>query len=111
MRSSEREEILWDLIEGSPASRLMAVDRSKWLRPQLAQPQRVLRGRLWDPEVELAGATGEFVRSGRVRHRLLARMRDFMAAEGAGELVALRGNELAAIIPFTLLPKVRRDRR
>ena len=108
VRSSEREEILWDLIEGSPASRLMAVDRSKWLRPQLAQPQRVLRGRLWDPEVELAGATGELVRSGRVRHRLLARLREFMAAEGAGELVALRGNELAAIIPFTLLPKVRR---
>lgn len=108
VRSSEREEILWDLIEGSPASRLMAVDRSKWLRPQLAQPQRVLRGRLWDPEVELAGATGELVRSGRVRHRLLARLRDFMAAEGAGELVALRGNELAAIVPFTLLPKVRR---
>lgn len=108
VRSSEREEILWDLIEGSPASRLMAIDRSKWLRPQLGQPQRVLRGRLWDPEVELAGATGELVRSGRVRHRLLARLRDFMAAEGAGELVALRGNELAAIIPFTLLPKVRR---
>lgn len=108
VRSSEREEILWDLIEGSPASRLMAVDRSKWLRPQLAQPQRVLRGRLWDPEVELAGATGELVRSGRVRHRLLARLRNFMAAEGAGELVALRGNELAAIVPFTLLPKVRR---
>ena len=108
VRSSEREEILWDLIEGSPASRLMAVDRSKWLRPQLGQPQRVLRGRLWDPEVELAGATGELVRSGRVRHRLLARLRDFMVAEGAGELVALRGNELAAIVPFTLLPKVRR---
>ena len=66
VRSSEREEILWDLIEGSPASRLMAVDRSKWLRPQLAQPQRVLRGRLWDPEVELGQApTGELVRSGR----------------------------------------------
>ena len=31
-----------------------------------------------------------------------------MAAEGAGELVALRGNELAAIVPFTLLPKVHR---
>ena len=108
VRSSEREEILWDLIEGSPASRLMAVDRSKWLRPQLGQPQRVLRGRLWDPEVELAGTTGELVRSGRVRHRLLARLRDFMGAEGAGELVALRGNELAAIVPFTLLPKVRR---
>ena len=108
VRSSEREEILWDLIEGSIASRLMAVDRSRWLRPQLAQPQRLLRGRLWDPEVEPAGATGELVRSGRVRHRLLARLRDFMVAEGAGELVALRGNELAAIVPFTLLPKVRR---
>ncbi|MCY3804933.1 MAG: helix-turn-helix domain-containing protein [bacterium] len=108
VRSSEREEILWDLIEGSTASRLMAVDRSRWLRPQLAQPQRLLRGRLWDPEVEPAGATGELVRSGRVRHRLLARLRDFMVAEGAGELVALRGNELAAIVPFTLLPKVRR---
>ena len=108
VRSSEREEILWDLIEGSTASRLMAVDRSKWLRLQLAQPQRVLRGRLWDPEVELVGAGAELVRSGQVRHRLLARLRDFMAAEGAGELVALRGNELAAIVPFTLLPKVRR---
>ena len=108
VRSSEREEILWDLIEGSPASRLMAVDRSKWLRPQLTQPQRVLRGRLWDPEVELAGAAGEVVRSGRVRHRLLGRLRNFLVAEGAGELVAFRGNELAAIVPFTLLPKVRR---
>ncbi len=108
VRSSEREEILWDLIEGSPASRLMAVDRSKWLRPQLTQPQRVLRGRLWDPEVELAGAAGEVVRSGRARHRLLGRLRDFLVAEGAGELVAFRGNELAAIVPFTLLPKVRR---
>lgn len=108
VRSTEREEILWDLIEGSPASRLMAVDRSRWLRPQLAQPQRVLRGRLWDPEVEFAGEAGEALRSGRARHRLLARLRDFMVAEGAGELVALRGNELAAIVPFTLLPKVRR---
>lgn len=108
VRSTEREEILWDLIEGSPASRLMAVDRSKWLRPQLAKPQRVLRGRLWDPEVEFAGEAGEALRSGRARHRLLARLRDFMVAEGAGELVALRGNELAAIVPFTLLPKVRR---
>lgn len=108
VRSSEREEILWDLIEGSTASRLMAVDRSKWLRLQLAQPQRVLRGRLWDPEVELAGAGVELVRSGQVRYRLLAKLRNYMAAEGAGELVALRGNELAAIVPFTLLPKVRR---
>ncbi len=108
VRSSEREEILWDLIEGTPASRLMAVDRSKWLRLQLGQPQRVLRGRLWDPEVELASAGSELVRSGRARYRLLARLRDFMAAEGAGELVALRGNELAAILPFTLLSKVRR---
>ena len=108
VRSSEREEILWDLIEGTPASRLMAVDRSKWLRLQLGQPQRVLRGRLWDPEVELASAGSELVRSGQARYRLLARLREFMVAEGAGELVALRGNELAAIIPFTLLPKVRR---
>ena len=108
VRSSEREEILWDLIEGSPASRLMAVDRSKWLRPQLTQPQRVLRGRLWDPEVESAGVGGEAVRSGRARHRLLARLREFLMAEGAGELVAFRGNEVAAIVPFTLLPKVRR---
>ena len=108
VRSSEREEILWDLIEGTPASRLMAVDRSKWLRLQLGQPQRVLRGRLWDPEVELASAGSELVRSGQARYRLLARLREFMAAEGAGELVALRGNELAAIVPFTLLPKVRR---
>ncbi len=108
VRSSEREGILWDLIEGNPASRLMAVDRSKWLRPQLTQPQRVLRGRLWDPEVEMASAAGDVPRSGRARHRLLARLRDFMVAEGAGELVALRGNELAAIVPFTLLPKVRR---
>jgi len=67
-----------------------------------------MRGRLWDPEVELAGAAGEVVRSGRARHRMLARLRDFMMAEGAGELVAFRGNELAAIVPFTLLPKVRR---
>ena len=108
VRSSEREEILWDLIEGTPASRLMAVDRSKWLRLQLGQPQRVLRGRLWDPEVELASAGSELVRSGQARYRLLARLREFMVAEGAGELVALRGNELAAIVPFTLLPKVRR---
>ena len=108
VRSSEREEILWDLIEGTPASRLMAVDRSKWLRLQLGQPQRVLRGRLWDPEVELASAGSELVRSGQARYRLLARLREFMTAEGAGELVALRGNEFAAIIPFTLLPKVRR---
>ncbi len=108
VRSSEREEILWDLIEGTPASRLMAMDRSKWLRLQLGQPQRVLRGRLWDPEVELASVGSELGRSGRARYRLLARLRDFMVAEGAGELVALRGNELAAIVPFTLLPKVRR---
>ena len=108
VRSSEREEILWDLIEGTPASRLMAVDRSKWLRLQLGQPQRVLRGRLWDPEVELASAGSELVRSGQARYRLLARLREFMVAEGAGELIALRGNELAAIVPFTLLPKVRR---
>ena len=108
VRSSEREEILWDLIEGTPASRLMAVDRSKWLRLQLAQPQRVLRGRLWDAEVRLADEESEMVRSGQVRHRLLARLRGFMSAEGAGELVAVRGNELAAIIPFTLLPKIRR---
>lgn len=108
VRSSEREEILWDLIEGSPASRLMAVDRSKWLRPQLTQPQRVLRGRLWDPEVELAGVAGEVVWSGRARRRLLTRLRNYLTAEGAGELVAFRGNELAAIVPFTLMPKVRR---
>jgi sugar diacid utilization regulator/putative methionine-R-sulfoxide reductase with GAF domain len=108
VRSSEREEILWDLIEGTPASRLMAVDRSKWLRLQLGQPQRVLRGRLWDPEVELADAGTELARSGQVRNRLLARLRNFMVADGAGELVALRGNELAAIVPFTLMPRVRR---
>ena len=108
VRSSEREEILWDLIEGAPASRLMAVDRTKWLRLHLAQPQRVIRGRLWNPEVELAGAPAEALRSGRVRHRLLARLRDYLMAEGAGELVALRGNELVAIVPFTLLPRIRR---
>ena len=108
VRSSEREEILWDLIEGTPASRLMAVDRSKWLRLQLGQPQRVIRGRLWDPEVEFASVGSELERSGRTRYRLLARLRDFMVAAGAGELIALRGNEIAAVVPFTLLPKVRR---
>lgn len=108
VRSSEREEILWDLIEGTPSSRLMAVDRSKWLRLQLGQPQRVLRAVLWDPESEVASSGWDVVRSGRVRHRLLARLREFMRVEGAGELVALRGNELVAIVPFTILPIVQR---
>ena len=108
VRSSEREEILWDLIEGSAAHRLMAIDRSKWLRIQLARPQRVLRAILWDAEKVLQKEGWDAAHFGQVRHRLLARIREVIAHERAGDLVALRGNELSAIVPFTLLERVRR---
>lgn len=96
-RWSEREEILWDLLEGHTAGRLAAVDRAKWLKVELLNCQRVIRAQLWNAE-DLASVEGwDSSTFEAARRDILRRLRRVLRDAHVGELLAIRGEELAVL--------------
>ncbi len=107
IRLSEREEVVWDLLEGSSARRIAALERSTRLRVQLVRPHRVVRSVLYEVEnlAEHEGWNTAFLVQ--MQRQIQNTIRRTMIRRNAGELLAIRGNELAAIIPIVFDESIR----
>ncbi len=105
-RSGERESLVWNLIEGPIAQRRAAVDRARWLRVDLSRRRRLVRGEIV-PSYPSRRVTWDEAEYERARQRVLAKVRSAAMTLGVGELVAIRGNDLALIVPDRDLPTLR----
>jgi sugar diacid utilization regulator len=106
-RAEAREEILWDLLEGSAEHRRSAIPRAKRLRIELSQPHRVVHGVIEDLD-DVAHAEGwDEPQMEKARRQLLDSARRVLSEQAAGELVTLRGNALVAVVSIADASRVR----
>jgi sugar diacid utilization regulator/putative methionine-R-sulfoxide reductase with GAF domain len=99
--SGAREQILWDLLEGAPDHRRAAISRAARLRIDLSRPHRVLHGVVTGLD-DLAGAQGwDSTHLERLRRQILGLVRRVIGDRGAGDLVAIRGDTVTAIVSCT----------
>jgi DNA-binding PucR family transcriptional regulator len=99
--SGAREQVLWDLLEGTPDRCRAAVGRASRLHIDLSRPHRVLHGVVRGLD-ELAGAEGwDTTRLERLRRQILGLVRRVIGDRGAGDLVAARGDTVTAIVSCT----------
>jgi sugar diacid utilization regulator/GAF domain-containing protein len=98
-RAEARDEILWDLLEGSTEHRQGAISRAKRLHIDLTKPHRVLQGVIdgFDDTVQAEG--WDTARVERLRRELRCMAQRVLSEHGAGELVSTRGDTLVAVVP------------
>lgn len=105
-RVDHRQSLVWDLIEGTIGQRRAAVDQARWLRVDLKRTHRLVRGEILPDRP--AGRNGwEDTDYEQARQRVLAKVRAAAMNLSVGELVAVRGNDLAIIVPNRDLAELR----
>src|SRR4029079_19406998 len=100
VRVEARDEILRDLLEGSAGYRQEALARAKRIHIDLSRPQRGLHGAL-DGFEDGANAEGwDSARVERAQRELAGMAQRVLAAHDAGDLLAVRGEAMLALVPF-----------
>jgi sugar diacid utilization regulator len=106
-RAEAREEILWDLLEGSAEHRRAAIPRAKRLRIELSRPHRVVHGVLQDLDEAARTEGWDAAHLERSKRELLNMARRVLSEQAAGELVALRGDAIVAVVAVVELGPLR----
>jgi sugar diacid utilization regulator len=96
-RIGERQTLVWDLIEGPIGQRRAAVDRARWLRVDLDRVRRLIRAEI-HPTGSSRRERWDEADYEQARYRVLTKVRAAAIKSGAGDFVAMRGNELAVIV-------------
>ncbi len=97
-RMEALEQVLWDLLQGSPQHRAAARTRAQQMNVALAGGLRVLSGHLENVE-ELAAERGwDTSQTDRLRRDVLRALRDGEHARSLA-LVSLRGDQVVAVAP------------
>ena len=107
-RSEARDEILWDLLEGSADHRQGAISRAKRLQIDLNRTHRVVHGLMNDFDETVQAEGWDTARVERLRRELRSMAQRVLSDHGAGELVSIRGNTLVAAVPCTDHREVRK---
>jgi sugar diacid utilization regulator len=96
--SDAREQVVWDLLGGSPDHRRAAISRAVRLRIDLSRPHRVLHGAVENLEDLVRSEAGGALRLEQLRRQVLSMVRRVIGERGAGELVASRGDTVTAVV-------------
>lgn len=99
--SQAREQVVWDLLEAVPEQRRMALSRAARLGVDVSRPHRVLHGVVEDLS-KIARAEGwDTSRVDRLSRQILGMVRRVIVERGGGNLVAVRGDTVTAIVSCT----------
>ena len=97
-RADARDEIIWDLLNGSLEYRRAAANRAERLRIDLHRAHRLFTCQLEGVEA-IGGHGGEASRIDRVRHEVRSVVQKTSAAYGGPDLVSLRGDVIVTVAP------------
>src|SRR5437879_12823370 len=84
--SDAREQIVWDLLEGSPDHRRAAISRAAHLRIDVSRSHRVLHGALENLEDLVRSEAWDTFRLEQLRRQVLGLVRTVIREQGGVEL-------------------------